>query len=82
MVTQRHNSNEPVAIALGGVVGLKTIPKTLTAGWPVPDRFETSLGEALFWISINIEYCLANMENPASIFRWALPNLVTQGELK
>jgi hypothetical protein len=67
-VTDLDQSNDPVAIGLGGVVGLKTIPKTLTAGWPVPDRFGPSLKGDLIWISMDIEYRLANMENLSSIF--------------
>lgn len=39
-VSGRDQSNDPVAIGLGGVVGLKTIPKNPTAGWPVPDLLD------------------------------------------
>jgi hypothetical protein len=41
--TERDQSNDPVAIGLGGVVGLKTIPKTLAGGMACPRSFWNQL---------------------------------------
>lgn len=42
-VTERDQSNDPVAIGSGGVVGLKTIQKTLAADSACPRSFWNQL---------------------------------------